>query len=66
MALRPGLTSSTELPGVIVQMFEWTWDSIATECTQYLGPAGTLAKICRLRRVTDSIPLSLGYGFVQG
>ncbi|KAF8315449.1 alpha-amylase-domain-containing protein [Clavulina sp. PMI_390] len=25
---------------VIVQMFEWTWDSIATECTQYLGPAG--------------------------
>jgi hypothetical protein len=25
---------------VIVQMFEWTWDSIATECTNFLGTAG--------------------------
>ena len=25
---------------VIVQMFEWTWDSIASECTKFLGPAG--------------------------
>ncbi|QRV93133.1 alpha-amylase [Ceratobasidium sp. AG-Ba] len=25
---------------VIVQMFEWTWDSIAVECTSFLGPAG--------------------------
>ncbi|KAE9396568.1 glycoside hydrolase [Gymnopus androsaceus JB14] len=25
---------------VIVQMFEWTWDSIAAECTNFLGPAG--------------------------
>ncbi|KAG9093717.1 hypothetical protein FRC07_011423, partial [Ceratobasidium sp. 392] len=25
---------------VIVQMFQWTWDSIAAECTQFLGPAG--------------------------
>ncbi|THH28893.1 hypothetical protein EUX98_g5312 [Antrodiella citrinella] len=25
---------------VIVQMFEWTWDSVATECTQFIGPAG--------------------------
>ncbi|KAF8603081.1 glycoside hydrolase [Ceratobasidium sp. AG-I] len=25
---------------VIVQMFEWTWDSIAAECTSFLGPAG--------------------------
>lgn len=24
----------------IVQMFEWPWDSIAKECTEYLGPAG--------------------------
>ena len=21
-------------------MFEWTWDSIASECTNFLGPAG--------------------------
>ncbi|KAF5379275.1 hypothetical protein D9757_010696 [Collybiopsis confluens] len=25
---------------VIVQMFEWTWNSIAAECTNFLGPAG--------------------------
>ncbi|KAF8656076.1 hypothetical protein AX16_002776 [Volvariella volvacea WC 439] len=25
---------------VIVQMFEWNWDSIAAECTSFLGPAG--------------------------
>ena len=25
---------------VIVQMFEWPWDSIAAECTNHLGPAG--------------------------
>jgi len=25
---------------VIAQMFEWTWDSVAAECTNYLGPAG--------------------------
>ncbi|KAK0244972.1 glycoside hydrolase [Armillaria nabsnona] len=25
---------------VIIQMFEWTWDSIASECTDFIGPAG--------------------------
>jgi hypothetical protein len=25
---------------VIADMFEWTWDSIAAECTSFLGPAG--------------------------
>ncbi|KAI8986851.1 glycoside hydrolase [Trametes punicea] len=25
---------------VIVQMFEWTWDSVAAECTSFIGPAG--------------------------
>ncbi|KAF5328568.1 hypothetical protein D9758_017730 [Tetrapyrgos nigripes] len=25
---------------VIIQMFEWTWDSIAAECTDFIGPAG--------------------------
>ena len=25
---------------VIVQMFEWSWDSVAAECTNFLGPAG--------------------------
>ncbi|KZV64539.1 carbohydrate-binding module family 20 protein [Peniophora sp. CONT] len=25
---------------VIAQMFEWTWDSIAAECTNFIGPAG--------------------------
>ncbi|KAG8691135.1 hypothetical protein FRC11_006555, partial [Ceratobasidium sp. 423] len=25
---------------VIIQMFGWNWDSIATECTSFIGPAG--------------------------
>ncbi|KLO18298.1 glycoside hydrolase [Schizopora paradoxa] len=25
---------------VIIQMFEWNWDSIAAECTSFIGPAG--------------------------
>ena len=25
---------------VIIQMFEWTWDSVAAECTNFIGPAG--------------------------
>jgi len=43
-----GLASSAELARrapssskkVIVQMFEWNWDSIAQECTNFLGPQG--------------------------
>ncbi|EIN11730.1 glycoside hydrolase family 13 protein [Punctularia strigosozonata HHB-11173 SS5] len=40
-----GLTDAvTQAPSgsktVIAQMFEWTWDSIAAECTAYLGPTG--------------------------
>ena len=26
--------------GPIIQMFQWPWDSLATECTNSLGPAG--------------------------
>ena len=25
---------------VIVEMFQWNWDSVAAECTNFLGPAG--------------------------
>ena len=25
---------------VIIQMFEWDWDSIAAECKNFIGPAG--------------------------
>ncbi|KAG8709015.1 hypothetical protein FRC11_005970 [Ceratobasidium sp. 423] len=25
---------------VIIQMFEWSWDSTAAECTNFIGPAG--------------------------
>lgn len=49
--------------GVIVQMFQWNWDSIARECGEFLGPAGTLllpspAAQCAHPRT--------GYKFVQG
>jgi len=30
----------TRLPDVVAQMFEWDWDSVAAECTDFLGPAG--------------------------
>ncbi|KZT20455.1 carbohydrate-binding module family 20 protein [Neolentinus lepideus HHB14362 ss-1] len=32
--------SPTGSKTVIAQMFEWDWDSIASECTSFLGPAG--------------------------
>jgi len=25
---------------VTAQMFQWTWDSVAAECANFLGPAG--------------------------
>ncbi|QRV93162.1 alpha-amylase [Ceratobasidium sp. AG-Ba] len=33
------LSSSSDIE-IIVQMFEWTWDSVAAECHEFLGPAG--------------------------
>jgi hypothetical protein len=27
---------------VIIQLFEWTWDSVAAECTNFIGPAGEI------------------------
>jgi hypothetical protein len=39
-----GVTVESRAPSssktVIIQMFEWTWDSIAAECTDFIGPAG--------------------------
>ncbi|KAN0137509.1 Glycoside hydrolase superfamily [Lactarius tabidus] len=32
--------SAFETKAVIAQMFEWNWDSVAAECTSFLGPAG--------------------------
>ena len=34
------LTTCCPAPAVIAQMFEWNWDSVAAECTSFLGPAG--------------------------
>ena len=25
---------------VIIEMFQWSWDSVAQECTNFIGPAG--------------------------
>jgi alpha-amylase len=27
-------------PGVMVHLFEWRWDDVATECSEFIGPAG--------------------------
>lgn len=59
--------------GVIIQLFEWTWPSIAVECTQFIGPAGTCSVVARNKRIILLIVLmlpglfnsSLGYGAVQ-
>lgn len=34
----PSLRSAD--PGVMANLFEWNWDSVAAECTNVLGPAG--------------------------
>ena len=34
------LTKTSSSKSVIIQMFEWTWDSVAAECTNFIGPAG--------------------------
>ena len=62
---------------VIIEMFEWSWDSIAAECTNFIGPAGygfvqgmcTLA--CRrctqpLTRVTRCATVNPPQEHVQG
>jgi alpha-amylase len=36
----PSPTPPPAVHDVGVQLFQWTWDSIATECTEDLGPAG--------------------------
>lgn len=56
-----GQNLSFWFPGVIAQMFEWNWASIALECTQFLGPAGT-SLVCDLGWLLSDI---LGYGYVQ-
>ena len=35
-----GKKLTTRSLAVIAQMFEWTWDSVAAECTNFLGPTG--------------------------
>ncbi|MFC7344123.1 alpha-amylase [Saccharopolyspora griseoalba] len=36
-AARP---AAAPVSGPIIQMFQWPWDSVARECTDFLGPAG--------------------------
>ena len=36
LGCRAPATSKT----VIIEMFEWSWDSVAAECTNFIGPAG--------------------------
>ena len=32
--------SPSDSKTVIIQMFEWDWDSVAAECKNFIGPAG--------------------------
>ena len=38
--VRAAAASTVADPGVIVQMFDWPWTAIGTECTNVLGPDG--------------------------
>ncbi|KAK0232549.1 glycoside hydrolase superfamily [Armillaria fumosa] len=40
LALQPLGRSPSGNNTVIIQMFEWSWDSIASECTNFIGSAG--------------------------
>ena len=53
---------------VIIQMFEWTWDSIAAECTSFIGPAGKVS-VNLLLQTQLSLAYTYapcqGYGYIQ-
>ena len=40
---------------VIAQMFEWNWDSVAAECTSFLGPAGYGFVQGKVKRLSEII-----------
>ena len=44
---------------VIVHLFEWSWDAVANECEQYLGPKG----FCGVQVNFDSLWKSDGFFF---
>lgn len=39
-AVLPASVGSVELGGSIVHLFEWSWQDVAIECEDWLGPAG--------------------------
>jgi hypothetical protein len=42
---------------VIAQMFEWNWDSVAAECTSFLGPAGYGFVQGKIKRLSEIMAL---------
>jgi alpha-amylase len=40
LVAQPAQAAPFNPPDTSVQMFEWSWNDIATECTQWLGPKG--------------------------
>jgi hypothetical protein len=49
-------------------MFQWSWDSIAAECTDFLGPNGVWANISVQSDLLKHMHSrsDIGYRFVQG
>lgn len=39
-ACLPATAANFNAGDTYVQLFEWSWNDIATECTQWLGPQG--------------------------
>jgi len=60
---------------VIIQLFQWNWDSVANECRDFIGPAGKSAKSnfvsvppavqCYSKFRLSLLIRSIGYGYVQ-
>lgn len=57
---------------VIIQLFEWTWDSVAAECKNFIGPAGygyvqgpSTMKLVAHRRVSYYLNLLTSVNVVQ-
>jgi hypothetical protein len=65
-ASQPGLGLGLRAtPGpklVIIQIFEWSWDSVASECTSFIGPAG-YGYVQGVLSVLGSLPLEPNFNF---
>lgn len=59
------LTRRVAIIGIIVQLFEWNWDSVTSECTNFLGPNGRFAASRKLCSSICELIFTSGYRYAQ-